>query len=336
MPESAMEVITCLACGTKNRIRRDLPAGVSRCGACKALLVYAPPESLLLRVIDAAPELSLRLLRGATAITLLAFPAWVGYIASQHPSPREFASPRSSSPPVPQPRPTPQPFPEPELPTPETGEVVRYTDAPATAPLGIKSDLGNHYLVKLSTAPGNEPVQTIFIRGGSPVEVKVPLGTFHIKYACGQKWYGYEHLFGPSTGYSQAAEPFTFSVPGIEPWNAGMRKIESRILSFLTRSGLSLEVVREILHGGFEKWPRWSELESAIVKNPELVPAFNGLMAERRALQASEPTTTAGHTITLYKASPGILRLKKSPLMSSEQTADPSTAPGNSQNILTR
>lgn len=97
-----------------------------------------------------------------------------------------------------------------------------------------------------------------------------PLGTFHIKYACGQKWYGYDHLCGPSIGYSHATEPFTFSVPGIEAWNAEMRQTERRILSFLSRGGLSLDLSREVLQGGFEKWPRWSELESAIVKKPEL------------------------------------------------------------------
>ena len=309
MPKSAMEIITCPTCGTRNRIRRDLPAGISRCGACKAPLEDASPEGPLLRVMDAAPELLLRVLRGATAFSLLAFPAWVCFIASRHPSPKEVASPRQSSAPVPQA--TPKPFPEPELALPETGEVVRHTNMPPTAPFGIRSDPGTHYLVKLATAPGNEPVQTIFVRGGSTVQVKVPLGTFHIKYACGQKWYGYDHLFGPSTGYSQATEPFTFSVPGIEEWNAKMRKTESRILSFLSRGGLSLDLAREVLQGGFEKWPRWGELESALVKNPELASTFRGLMNERRALQANEPTTAAGYTITLYNVRDGNLTTQK-------------------------
>ena len=272
MSASAIEVITCPACRTKNRVRRDLPPGTFRCGACQTPLVHTTRRSLLSRVITAAPEVSLRFLRGATALTVFAIPAWVSYTAITNPRPKTVTPSRSYSTPRPHlpPKPTPPPFLEPELPLPENGEVVQYTNSRAVAPFEIKSDYGTNYLVKLTTASGGEPIQTIFVRGGSTVEVEVPLGTFNIKYAAGQKWYGYKHLFGPSTGYSRATEPFTFAVPGLDEWNAKMQNVESRLVSFFSRNGLSLDVAREVLQAGFERWPRWNELNLLSPETPSL------------------------------------------------------------------
>ena len=38
------------------------------------------------------------------------------------------------------------------------------------------------------------------------LELKVPLGTFEIRYASGKQWYGYNYLFGDDTSYSKAAD----------------------------------------------------------------------------------------------------------------------------------
>ena len=54
----------------------------------------------------------------------------------------------------------------------------------------------------------------VFVRGGSTVEVEVPLGTYRLKYAAGQNWYGLPHLFGPETSYSKADTPFRFYIEG--------------------------------------------------------------------------------------------------------------------------
>jgi hypothetical protein len=103
-------------------------------------------------------------------------------------------------------------FNEPPQPLPQSGEVYTYpySHAVAVAPFEIESSLGTNYLVKLADASTGVPVQTIFVRGGTKVSVKVPLGTFYVKYAAGGSWYGYQHLFGPMTAYSKANELFTF------------------------------------------------------------------------------------------------------------------------------
>ena len=46
------------------------------------------------------------------------------------------------------------------------------------------------------------------------MEVEVPLGTYEVRYASGESWYGYEYLFGPGTSYSKADKTFTFKVVG--------------------------------------------------------------------------------------------------------------------------
>lgn len=102
------------------------------------------------------------------------------------------------------------PFLEPELPLPPNGEVFTYTDRKAVAPFEIKSSYGGNYLVKLADAVTDEPVLTVFVRGGDTVNLEVPLGTYFVKYAAGDKWYGYTHLFGPTTGYSKADKVFNF------------------------------------------------------------------------------------------------------------------------------
>jgi hypothetical protein len=105
-------------------------------------------------------------------------------------------------------------FNEPELPLPPNGKIQTYTSGAGLAPFEIKSSVGSSYLVKLTDVSTGQPVLTVFVRGGSSVELKVPLGTYVVKYAAGDKWYGYTHFFGPSTGYSKAAETFTFAYEG--------------------------------------------------------------------------------------------------------------------------
>lgn len=115
-------------------------------------------------------------------------------------------------------RSSPQPviprFNEPELTMPQTGTVIDYSTAERVAPFEIKSSFGSNYLVKLVDSVYQQPVLTVFVRGGTTVNIDVPLGNYIVKYAAGDRWYGYEHLFGPETGYSKAGEVFSFAVVG--------------------------------------------------------------------------------------------------------------------------
>lgn len=86
----------------------------------------------------------------------------------------------------------------------------------AIAPLEIQSQPGSDYFVKVTNQSTGEDVSTIYIRGGENASITVPLGTYEIKYASGENWYGEDKLFGKDTTYSKADELFTFSDTGYQ------------------------------------------------------------------------------------------------------------------------
>jgi hypothetical protein len=129
-----------------------------------------------------------------------------------------YSSPQRSTPttPVVLARPPRPAFSLPSLALPRSGEVQRYTNQSGVAPLQIQSSVGDHYFVKLEDANSGRPVLALFVRGGQTEEIEVPLGTYRVKYASGEKWYGVPHLFGPDTQYSKADQTFTFSSTGYQ------------------------------------------------------------------------------------------------------------------------
>lgn len=100
----------------------------------------------------------------------------------------------------------------PVQPLPYSGYIRSWTSAEMVAPLEIVAAHGSHYLLKLVDAYSNTPVLTVFVRSGATVEIEVPLGTFEVRYASGNTWYGDEYLFGPDTSYSKADRAFSFNV----------------------------------------------------------------------------------------------------------------------------
>ena len=64
--------------------------------------------------------------------------------------------------------------------------------------------------MKLVETWSGQTVGTVYVLGGTSVEVEVPLGTYTMQYATGAIWYGYKYLFGPETAYAQADETFVF------------------------------------------------------------------------------------------------------------------------------
>ncbi len=99
---------------------------------------------------------------------------------------------------------------------PYNGEIRDYSYSEKIAPLNIKTSYGANYLVKLKDAYNKETIMTIFIIGGNEITVNVPLGSFEITYASGNKWYGYDYLFGKETSYSKANEIFNFRNTGYQ------------------------------------------------------------------------------------------------------------------------
>ena len=102
----------------------------------------------------------------------------------------------------------------PVLPLPRNGEIQTSTRAASVAPLEIRSAVGTNYLVKLVEVASGRAVMSIFVWGGSVINVKAPLGDYIVKYAAGDEWYGYRYLFGPETSYSQAETIFSFRQDG--------------------------------------------------------------------------------------------------------------------------
>jgi hypothetical protein len=55
---------------------------------------------------------------------------------------------------------------------------------------------------------------SIFIRAGQTVEVAVPFGSYKVKIASGQTWYGDAVRFGPNTSYAILDAVFDFTKEG--------------------------------------------------------------------------------------------------------------------------
>ncbi len=92
---------------------------------------------------------------------------------------------------------------------PQSGEVRTYAVVDRVAPLEILTSPGSNYLVGLYDPDGHR-VLSVFVQGGMTEKIKAPLGSYVLKYASGDTWYGYYHLFGPSTRYMKANETFSF------------------------------------------------------------------------------------------------------------------------------
>ncbi len=108
-------------------------------------------------------------------------------------------------------------FNEPIQPLPANGAVQRYGGGRALAPLEIRTrGYDRHYFVKVTDWTTGAPVLTMFIRAGQSAETLVPLGTYRIRYATGETWYGEDFLFGPQTSYSEADQSFRFVDEGYQ------------------------------------------------------------------------------------------------------------------------
>ena len=91
--------------------------------------------------------------------------------------------------------------------------VINKPTTEGVAPLSFRTSPGSNYYVKL-VDHNNHTEMTIYMRGGESFETLVPLGTYEIRYAAGDVWYGQAHLFGKSTAFSKISESFDFTFDG--------------------------------------------------------------------------------------------------------------------------
>jgi hypothetical protein len=94
---------------------------------------------------------------------------------------------------------------------PATGVLTRSFKAEGVAPLEIKTRGGANYYIKVVDWTTKAEMMTVFIRGGEPFETMVPVGSYEIKYAAGQSWYGPILDFGENASYARCDERFDFS-----------------------------------------------------------------------------------------------------------------------------
>ena len=104
----------------------------------------------------------------------------------------------------------------PTIEMPYSGKTQSFTNESKVAPLTIETSVGSNYLVKIVDYYSKQEVMTVFVRGGDSRKIQVPLGVYEIKYASGEKWYGYQHLFGDDTSYSKAENSFKFENTGYQ------------------------------------------------------------------------------------------------------------------------
>ena len=110
-------------------------------------------------------------------------------------------------------------FAEPEQPMPKQGLMEfssgfgSYSGEKAPLKITTKPSDGN-YVMKLVDWNTGEFVASCFISRGSTLDIEVPFGSYKLKFACGDKWYGTKFLFGPRTSYSYIPDKLVFYQDG--------------------------------------------------------------------------------------------------------------------------
>ena len=121
--------------------------------------------------------------------------------------------------PTPTPTPTPEPTPDyPPVDRPETGRLESAAKTKGVAPFKIftekETENASDFYLKLVDAESGNTVYVFYVRSGETLDVKVALGTYVLRYASGETWYGPEHLYGPRTRYAEGGDPLAFSQSG--------------------------------------------------------------------------------------------------------------------------
>lgn len=211
------KIVSCPNCGQKNRINDNSDSSQAICAKCWTKLdvpkktVQAPPPPKEPYTPPPPPKNNNTESSGSDFgwVWLLVIGGFIWWVVAQDSgnNTKSSAPSKSYSKPVPS---------YPEVAMPYNGAIQMHTNGERVAPFKIQTSAGANYLVKLVSAYSQQPVMTVFVRGGNTVSTEVPLGTYEVKYASGDKWYGYKYLFGPDTGYSKAESLFTFENTGYQ------------------------------------------------------------------------------------------------------------------------
>jgi hypothetical protein len=237
--DDTFQTIRCAGCGQLNRLRHEtIKPGSFKCSKCgKALHSMIPDDggknatpASVLPIVGIVATLGLVMLVGSTAhrqsentgfsrtpsgptatIAKRLAPNPVREIETLIPAPPVF-------PVVPIPTPTVQLLeshssasaknlsrteaPNPKaMVAPPTGDIQPRTRRNAIAPFTVLTESGQNYLIKLVNVDNAKDQIWIYVKGGESYSTKVPVGTYNLRAAAGNEWYGREDLFGAHTHF---------------------------------------------------------------------------------------------------------------------------------------
>lgn len=222
-PHNTYNIVICPNCGQKNRIQTHGSDKRPVCAKCWSVLPIEsikehddgpvpPPPPYKKSDSQRSQETSMKprfpIKKWLWLLVVAGFFIWVFWQNfGQDKSSKRTEAPVSVEPPR---------ISYPAQPLPANGAFEMFVSAERVAPFEIRTDRGANYLVKLVSVYNKTPVMAIFIRAGNTVTVDVPLGTYELRYATGETWYGYDHLFGPDTVCSKADEQLEFKQIGYQ------------------------------------------------------------------------------------------------------------------------
>jgi hypothetical protein len=82
------------------------------------------------------------------------------------------------------------------------------------APFKITTPSDGNYVMKIEDWNTKEFVAMYFIQRSSTLSIELPLGSYKLKFAQGEKWHGTNFLFGPTTAYSYVPDKMNFYIDG--------------------------------------------------------------------------------------------------------------------------
>lgn len=196
-----MDLKVCTECGAKNRIERFKVSAQAKCGRCGTPLI----EPLWIHFARGARKYAVPIGILCSVGLYYAYDGVRAPIQVQSnyvPSPPADEVPPRLDPPDYHSKPTlPEKLHKQCTPVPIAhGLRERYTKAKALAPFRVETKPGGGYFIVLINDITDATVLTAYTSGGTPLEMKVPLGTYRVNYAFGNApWCGETELFGEST-----------------------------------------------------------------------------------------------------------------------------------------
>jgi curved DNA-binding protein CbpA len=83
-----------------------------------------------------------------------------------------------------------------------------------TGPFKLTTPSDGNYIMKVEDWDTKATMGLYFIPKSSVLTIELPLGSYKLKFAQGDKWYGIKYLFGPGTAYSYVPDKMEFYISG--------------------------------------------------------------------------------------------------------------------------